>query len=314
MQAVLQQVSAALAANYPPAGVSPLFNQTLDTANSLIYNKYKRPYGIMFNIGVQREIRPGLVLSVDYVRNRGVHFGQVIELNRIGAADTLNVGAARNIIAAVNGDFGCPANASEAAINCAIGAGASITDYSDNGLDAGSALDGFAFQGVNPNFRAIGVIAPVGLSLYNALTASLRGRIGAYGPLKGTTVSVSYSLSRFQATGADQDAGFLSGSVFNDAPTKFFGPSALDRTHQLTVSFLTDLPWGFKVNSTTRLATALPQSIFLPFASPSGSGEIFFTDLNGDGVTRDPLPGTGSGSFGRDVGMSRLNNLITGFS
>ncbi|HKC89502.1 MAG TPA: hypothetical protein VKG02_26195, partial [Blastocatellia bacterium] len=207
-----------------------------------------------------------------------------------------------------------PANASATAINCAIAKGASIIDYAGNGLDAGSALDGFAFQGANPNFRAIGAISPVGLSLYNALTASLRGRIGGFGPLKGTTVSVSYSLSRFQATNPDQDAGFLTTSTFNDAPTKFFGPAALDRTHQLTASFLTDLPWGLKINSTTRFATALPQSIFLPFANPTQVGEIFFTDLNGDGVTRDPLPGTGSGSFGRDVGASKLNELITGFN
>ncbi|MGH9935185.1 MAG: TonB-dependent receptor domain-containing protein, partial [Blastocatellia bacterium] len=321
MQAVLKQVSAALAANYPPTGVPPLFNQTLDTANSLIYNKYKRPYGIMFNIGVQREIKPGLVLSVDYLRNRGVHFGQLIDLNRSGAANTLNVATARaaindtaNAFRAAGGATPCSGMTGSAAINCVILNGGSIIDFADHGLDAGSALDGFAFQGNNPNFHAMGVIAPVGLSLYNALTASLRGRIGNYGPLKGTTVSVSYSLSRFQATGVDQDAGFLSASAFNDAPTKFFGPSALDRTHQLTVSFLTDLPWGFKVNSTTRFATALPQSIFLPFASPSGSGEIFFTDLDGDGVTRDPLPGTGSGSFGRDVGVAKLNSLITSFN
>jgi len=321
MQTVLQQVSAGLAANYPPAGVPPLFNQTLDTANGLIYNKYKRPYGIMFNIGVQREIKPGLVLSVDYLRNRGVHFGQLINLNRNGAANTLNVAAARSAIIATHSDLGCAAEISSSAFNCALAASRDpsvdtplILLYAGNGLDAGTGPDGAAFQGNNPNFRNIGVIAPVGLSLYNALTASLRGRLGAYGPLKGATLTVSYSLSRFKTTGGDSDAGFLSLSAFNDAPTKFFGPSGLDRTHQLTFGFLTDLPWGFKINSTTRIATALPQSIFLPFASASGAGEIFFTDLDGDGVTRDPLPGAGRGSFGRDVGVAKLNQLITSFN
>ncbi|HEV2664756.1 MAG TPA: TonB-dependent receptor, partial [Blastocatellia bacterium] len=321
MQAVLQQVSAGLAANYPPAGVPPLFNQTLDTANGLIYNKYKRPYGIMFNIGVQREIKPGLVLSVDYLRNRGVHFGQLINLNRNGAANTLNVAAARAAIAATadifetsSGATPCVGLTGSAAVNCVIAGGGSIIDFASNGLDAGNGSDGAAFQGNNPNFRTMGVIAPVGLSLYNALTASLRGRLGSYGPLRGASLTVSYSLSRFQTTGGDSDAGFLSLSAFNDAPTKFFGPSGLDRTHQFSVSFLTDLPMGFKINSTTRFATALPQSIFLPFASASGAGEIFFTDLDGDGVTRDPLPGTGRGSFGRDVGVARLNQLITNFN
>jgi hypothetical protein len=314
IQGVFQQVSAGLAANFDPTVGDPLINATLDTANSVIYNKYKRPYSIMFNIGVQREIKPGLVLSVDYLRNRGVRFGQLINLNRIGAANTLNAATARAAIAATNDDFGCPANSSAAAINCAIGAGASIQDYAGFGLDAGSAVDGFAFQGNNPNFRNIGVIAPIGFSVYNALTASLRGRLGAYGPLKGTTLTVSYSLSRFKTTGADSDAGFLSLSAFNDAPTKFFGPSGLDRTHQFTFSFLTDLPLGFKINSTTRIATAIPSSIFLAQASASGAGEIFFTDLDGDGTTGDPLPGTNRGSFGRDVGVAKLNQLITNFN
>jgi hypothetical protein len=160
----------------------------------------------------------------------------------------------------------------------------------------------------------MGVIAPIGLSTYNAFTASLRGRLGAYGPLKGTTLSVSYSLSRFEATAGDSEAGFLAPSVFNDAPTSYFGPSGIDRTHQLTFSFLTDLPMGFKVSSTTRIATALPSSVALSPVTSNGVGEIFFTDLDGDGTTGDPLPGTNRGSFGRGVDVSKLNQLITNFN
>jgi hypothetical protein len=275
----------------------------------------------MFNIGFQREIKPGLVLSVDYLRNRGVHFGQLINLNRNGAANTLNVTAAQAAINRTANRFSLPGGATpcagmtgSGAIDCVIANGGSITNFAANRLAAGSGGDGFAFQGNNPNFRNIGVIAPVGLSLYNALTASLRGRLGAYGPLKGTTLTVSYSLSRFKTTGADSDAGFNSLSAFNDAPTKFFGPSGVDRTHQLTVSFLTDLPFGVKISSTTRFATALPSSVLLSTVTANGVGEIFFTDLNGDGVVGDPLPGTNRGSFGRDVDVAKLNQLITSFN
>ncbi|MBO0721534.1 MAG: TonB-dependent receptor, partial [Blastocatellia bacterium] len=52
MQKVLQGVSAQLAANYPPPGVAPLFDQVLDTEGSVIYNGYKRPYSFMANIGL----------------------------------------------------------------------------------------------------------------------------------------------------------------------------------------------------------------------------------------------------------------------
>ena len=179
-------------------------------------------------------------------------------------------------------------------------------------MDGGSALDGFAFQGNNPNFRNVVVVAPVGFSTYNALTVNLRGRLRDYGPVKGTTVNVSYALSRFNSTGLDQD--FLSASIFNDAPTKFYGPAVLDRTHQLSVSFLSNLPWGFRLNSTSRWATALPSSMFVPAASPAGSGEIFFTDFDGDGTTGDPLPGTNRGSFGRSVKIGDLNSRLTAFN
>jgi hypothetical protein len=39
--------------------------------------------------------------------NRGVHFNQVVERNRIGAADSLNVGAAQAAITQTLSDFGC---------------------------------------------------------------------------------------------------------------------------------------------------------------------------------------------------------------
>jgi hypothetical protein len=312
MQNTLQQVTGALAANYPPPGVPPLFNQTLDAGGSIIFNKYKRPYGLMFNAGFQYELRPGLVLSADYLRNRGVHFNQTTDLNRLGAANTLNVPAARAAIAATNDDFGCGASASAASINCAIGAGASILDYANFGLGGGSALDGNVFQGLNPNFRGMGFIQPLGLSTYNAFTVTLRGRLGRYGVLKNITGNISYALSRFESSGGDQD--FISGSGFNDAPTKFFGPAGLDRTHQFTMGMLVELPYGFKLNTVNRFSSALSQSIFLP-AVDGGAAEIFFTDLDGDGVTADPLPGTNRGAFGRSVKNGKeLNNLITAFN
>ena len=313
MQATLQQVTASLAAHWPPPGVPPLFDQLLDTEGSVIFNKYKRPYGIMMNIGVQREIKPGLVLTVDFVRNRGVHFNQTTDLNRIGAANTLDVGIATDAIAAANDDFGCGASASAAAINCAIAAGASIVDYADFGLGAGSALDGFAFRGQNPNFRGMGIIQPIGLSTYNALTVDLRGRmLKDWHGIRDLTGTVSYALSRFKSTGGDQD--FLSGSAFNDAPTKFFGPAGLDRTHQLSFGLLTTLRWGINVNTTTRIASPLSQSVFLS-CQDCGAAEIFMSDLDGDGIIEDPLPGTNRGSFGRDVkNGAELNGLISAYN
>jgi hypothetical protein len=180
-------------------------------------------------------------------------------------------------------------------------------------LGAGSALDGFAFRGNNPNFRGMGLIQSLGLSTYNALTVGLRGRfVKNWGPIKDLTGNISYAWSSFKSTGGDQD--FLSGSAFNDAPTKFYGPAGLDRTHQLTFGFLTTLPWGFNLNTTTRIASPLSQSAFISCLD-CGAAEIFLSDLDGDGITEDPLPGTNRGSFNRDVkNGAALNTLISGFN
>jgi carboxypeptidase family protein/TonB-dependent receptor-like protein len=329
MQQTLQSVTAQLAANFPPQGVPPLFNQLLDTQGSVIYNKYKRPYSIMINAGVQYEVKPGLVLSVDYLRNRGVHFNQTTDLNRLGAANTLNVGTAAKAIGDTANNFTlqdddgnpfmpCSGMAGSGAINCIIANGGSIVDFSsnpgltDSNLGAGSAVDGFAFQGMNPNFRGMGFIQPLGLSTYNALTVNLRGRLGSFGPIKGMTGNISYAFSRFESSGIDQE--FISGSGFNDAPTRFFGPAGLDRTHQISAGVLFDLPFNFRVSTNTRFTTALSQSAFLD-CNDCGASEIFLTDFDGDGVTQDPLPGTNRGSFGRDVKNGReLNTLIGAYN
>jgi len=315
-QQLFQQASAALAANWPPPGVPPLFNQNLDTGGSVLDNNYKSPYGIQFNIGIQRELRPGLVLSVDYVRNRGVHFNQVRDRNRIGAANTLNVPAA---ISAIGGTwcsfFGpppptpcTPPASTSTAIDDVIEAGGTITDFADNGLGAGSGVDGFAFSGQNRNFRTMGIIEPIGLSLYQALQFRLRGDVGRWGPFKHVTTNVTYALGRFESTGIDQD--FLSGSAFNDRPTQFFGPANEDRLHQIGFSFLLDLPWGFRVNTGTKIKSGLASSMFLPLTT-GGADEIYFSDLDGDGVTQDPLTGTNRGSFTTNrVTAGNVNNLI----
>ncbi len=319
MQRTLQSVTAALGANFPPPGVPPLFDQVLDAAGSIIFNKYKRPYGLMFNIGFQHELRPGLVVSVDYLRNRGVHFNQTTDLNRIGAANTLNVATARaaindtaNAFRITGGATPCSGLTASTAINCVILNGGSILDFADNGLGSGSALDGFAFQGVNPNFRTMGFIQSQGLSTYNAFTINLRGRLGSYGLFKNMTGNFSYALSRFESSSGDQD--FIGASVLNDTPTKFFGPTGLDRTHQFSMGMLVDLPYGFKFNTVNRIASPLSQSVFIS-GTNLGPAEIFFTDLDGDGTFDDPLPGTNRGAFGRSVKNGReLNTLISAFN
>lgn len=321
-ESALKAVSAQLATNWPPPGIPPQFNQDLGVfgGSAIVDPHYKSPYGAQLNIGVQHEIRPGLVLSVDYIMNRGVHFPMLVDRNRVGAANTLNVAVAKTAIATTLAQ--CGVTSIDAAIaSCPAldpGSGATIDDFANNGLGGGAGIDGFAFSGNNPNFRQMTVIEPVGLSRYQGLQTLLSGRIGNAGPLRNLTVNVSYTLSRFDASSLDQD--FLDNAVDNDNPTGFYGPSNLDRTHQIGATFLFDLPAGFHLSTTTIYRSNEPSTgMFLP--GSNGASDIFEDDLNGDGSVLDvpsgegdPLPGTNRGAYGRSVHASDLVSTLNHFN
>ncbi len=62
--------------------------------------------------------------------------------------------------------------------------------------------------------------------------------------------------------------------------------------------------------------SSLPQTLTLspgPEREPS-AGEIFRSDLTGDGTTGDVLPGTNIGSFGRNVTPSTINDYISNYN
>lgn len=308
--------SLAAAAKFPSGPT--IFEVTRTTAGNIFDPNYKTPYSFQLNAGVQRELRPGLVLSADYLRNRGVHYILRRDANRLGAADSLNVANARAAVIATHAAFGCPAAATSAAVNCAIAAGATIEDYAANGLgSAGAASPGspnpFAFPGLNPNFNSMQLLGMQGLSTYNGLQVSLRGRLpNLRRVLRDWTAIVSYSLSRLEGTSDDQ--AFLTNPVNNDNILQFFGPSTLDRRHMLSIASLFTIPGGIHLNSIWRVNSRLPKSIFVPQVSGSPA-EIFFTDFNGDGTVGDPLPATNRGSFGRGVKNGKaLNSLIANFN
>jgi hypothetical protein len=304
-----------LAENYANGGNS--------TGNNFIGPDYRTPLSWQFNVGVQRELKPGTVLSVDYVRNVGMHFLLAYDTNHIGDARYLNKNAALAAISATNQGFGCPDGV--AGINCSIAAGASMIDFANNGLDSGTSYlvgypafefgltpdTGAAFPGINPNLGENGMLFPIGRSVYNALQVSLRSNKA--NPVRGVRnmmLQISYALSRANSMAQDQD-------FINDAPdfantSRYFGPNGLDRTHQLSFGGVFDFPYAFRLAYNGRVATALPVTLTLP--ATGDPGEIFRTDVTGDGTTGDIVPGTNIGSFGRDVKVSGLNNLISGYN
>jgi hypothetical protein len=227
-------------------------------------------------------------------------------------------------IAATNREFGC------GNIQCAIAAGAQMTDFASHGLtsasDFGGAcpiLAGFscAFPGINPNAPPMPFLESIGRSVYNGLQVRLTGHWSKPLPaVRSATLQFSYALSRFENTGgaepisagaSDQDAGITALDYAN--PNRYFGPSVLDRTHQLSFGGYAALPRGFQLAVMGHFWSPLSTSLVVPNTN-LGPGEIFRTDFTGDGTVQDLLPGTHMGSFGHGIDASNINQVITNYN
>src|SRR5260370_10003684 len=89
-----------------------------------------------------------------------------------------------------------------------------------------------------------------------------------------------------------------------------FGVSGLDRTHQLAFTPTASVPHGLRLSLIAHLASPLPLSAYIPQQDGGGvAGEIFRSDLTGDGTVGDLLPGL-IGSTGK-YSTSKLTKSIT---
>jgi hypothetical protein len=306
----------------PQANASYVGNSLAEGANStgnqLLAPSYRTPFSWQMNAGIQKQFGSNSVLSVDYVRNIGLHFLLGIDVNHVGDARYLDRNAALAAISATNDMFGCGTGTDAASINCAIAAGATISDYAANGLDSGVTFasgfpcgGGCAFPGKNPTVGENQMLFPIGRSVYNGLLVSWKSNLSH--PLPGfrrTTLLVSYALSRFRSQAADQD--FINNATDFNNPLHFTGPTGLDRTSQLGVGAVIDFPAATRVSVATHWNTAVPVTLTLP--NSGEPGEIFRTDVTGDGTVGDVLPGTNIGAFGRDVKTSDLTAVIQNYN
>jgi hypothetical protein len=286
---------------------------------------YKTPRSVQMNFGVQREIRHGMIFSADFVRNVETHTLLGVDVNHVGDVKNFNLTAAQNAITATENSFGC------ADVDCVITAGGSMVDFANNGLtsdlDFGQACIQAlgvpcAFGGVNPAQATATFLQPIGRSVYNALQLKLVQNVTA--PLRGVRAlnfQVAYSLSRFdnsggaQVTGTtgDNDQDFVIATPDNNLPNRYFGPSLLDRTHQISFGGYADLPFKFRFGMIGHFWSPLSTSLVVPNTG-LGAGEIFRTDFTGDGTVEDPMPGTHFGQFDRGTNASNLNNLINNYN
>jgi Carboxypeptidase regulatory-like domain len=299
---------------------------------------FQTPRSVQMNIGVQRELRLGMVFTADFVRNVQTHYLLGIDENHTGDIHYFDKAAALQAISATNNFFNCGTGTDPRSIQCAINAGAQMTDYANDGLTSSSdfsAVCSFpsatgpghytcAFPGMNPNAPPLPFLNSVGRSVYNGLQTKLTQNLQQ--PFRGVRAlnfQVSYALSRFENTGgtfgngatnpaaSDQDSGI--NSLDNANPNRYFGPSVLDRTHQLSFGGYAELPRGFQLSVMSHFWSPLSTSLTVPNTN-LGPGEIFRTDFSGDGTVQDPVPGTHVGSFDRGINASNINSVITNYN
>ncbi|WP_419805496.1 carboxypeptidase regulatory-like domain-containing protein [Terriglobus sp.] len=305
--------------------------------------QYKQPYSEQWNFGIQRELFPGAVISADYIHNAALKIGQTTDLNRLGAARTFNqanavsaINRVPGIIVVVGGVNTTPyatcANSNpQAVVACAISRGASITTFSGVGLDSGANYTSgnnytyagrttpAAFPGLNPNLGSGSFIRPTGRSGYDALQVVYRQ--SKRNPIKfvdSGNVQISYNLSRVVSSlnstggGGGGDEFFSSAAYDNDNPTRYVGRNTLDRKHQVSFGGSFTFKYGPQIGIIGHFFSAQPANLTLD--AGLASGNIFQSDITGDGTTGDIAPGTNPGDYMHRVKGDSVAGYISNFN
>ncbi len=337
-----------LAAQSAVTGGPNVYSLANSIANfgGMLAPNFRTPRIVHMSGGLEHQLGEHSMFAVDYVREIGTQFPLGIDTNHVGDANYLTDGSNQNPnlntyaseLSAINATVtkvGCPAatfagSSSQAAVNCYLATvpTASITDFARNGLDSSNAFCGpfpcsvlgkqqAAFGGINPAVGSNVMYFPSGRSLYQGL--HLVYKTSMSNPNKRVQhldMSIAYAWSRYRTNIAEPNGSGGDYSILNVAedynrPHRgHFGASGMDRTHQLTFTPIADLPHGLKLSMIAHLASPLPLSLYVPQQDGGGvAGEIFRSDLTGDGTVGDLLPGF-LGSMGK-YSTSKITKEIT---
>jgi Carboxypeptidase regulatory-like domain len=308
----------------------------IPVALGLFAPNYITPRSVQMNVGFQHQLRHGMVLSVDYLRNVETHGLLGVDINKVGTSNNFSAaGAEAAVEATANGYQKCAGMTGAPAVTCAIGEGAGAGTFLGNGLgipaDAagGACLTTLghpcAFGGINQNYANMPFLFPISRSVYNGLQMKLVDNVT--NPMRGVksaNFQVSYALSKFvnpmafqgntapsnAVSASDQD--FVLQAADNNDPLRYMGPSLLDRTNQISFGGNFTVPYGFRLGIIGHFYSPLSSPVVV--GSNGTGGQIFQTDFTGGGVPSEAMPGTTNGSFMRDFGVTGLNNAISRYN
>ena len=174
-----------------------------------------------------------------------------------------------------------------------------------------------AFGGANPNVGTGLFILPKGRSAYDALQVVLKQQISHPMPgINSSVFQVSYSLSQAvnPISGSSSGDQFFSSYPYDyDDPNQYMGRSELDHSNQISFGGTLAVKYGLNVGMAGHFYSAGATSLTLDNTS-GAPGEIFRTDVTGDGSTGDLVPGTLPGAYMHDVKGAGLKKLISNYN
>ena len=327
-----------------------MYSLTNSLANfgGLLAPGFKTPRVVHLSAGIQHQVGERGMFSADYVRQIGTQFPLGIDTNHVGGANYLTDGfnpnpllntyqAELNAINATVVPVGCPpavsaGGSSQTSVSCYLSTvpGASITDFAHNGLDSSNAFCGpfpcsvlgknqAAFGGANPLVGSNVMYFPSGSSRYEGIHLAYRGSsvVNPERHVRRFDIAILYTLSRYRSNLAEPNGSGGDYSTLNVAEDYnrphlgYWGDAGLDRTHQFTFAPTAELSHGIKLSMITHLGSPLPLSAYIPQQDGGGvAGEIFRSDITGDGTVGDLLPATVIGSTGK-YGHTDLTKAIS---
>ncbi len=287
---------------------------------------YVREIGTQFPLGIDTNHVGDAGFLTDGDNSNPLLNNYAAELSAINATTAANPASAGCPLATSNNA------SSQAAVSCYLVnvPTASITDFASHGLDSSNSFCGpfpcsvlnkpqAAFGGVNPAVGSNVMYFPAGRSLYTGLQLTFHRTTGD-NPFRGIRrldTTISFSVSKYKSNIAEPNGSGGDYSIMNVAedynqPTKgYWGSSGLARTAQFTLNPTADLPHQLRLAMITHFASPLPLSVSIPQQNGGGvPGEIFRSDLTGDGTLGDLLPSTVVGSTGK-YSTTDITKVIT---
>ena len=286
---------------------------------SLLAPNFQTPRTVNMHLGLEHELRPGLMFTLDYLRDVTTRTLLGVDINHGGAARTFNLANAiadRDAAQILNG---CLSGSNQVSCMVAkLGPAGALAAYGGAGIGGPAQVTGgspcpfCAFPGVHPNLGVNVMNFPFGRSVYSGFDLSLRQHLSNFAMAGVRHASFEFSYSHSRYVSQTEDSELVNQATDFDHPTRFTGPTALDRTHQISLAAYFELSQSLRLSFMSHLYSPLPAT--LQFQQSSGGAEVLVTDWTGDGTTGDLIPGSNIGSYMRRTKPSGLSAFLNAYN